>query len=106
MSAFLRELQDVYTESYPATMDLSSMARGQKVVTQGPHSYSKGGLPGVDPGQGNPSMPSVNIPYEAEEESTISKSLLYKHIGDLLEIKGNQTALEALTDLLVFIKKN
>lgn len=106
MSTFLRELQDIYTESYPATMDLSSMARGQKVVTQGLHSYSKGGLPGVDPGQGNPSMPSVNIPYEAEEESTISKSLLYKHIGDLLEVKGNQSALEALTDLLIFIKKN
>lgn len=106
MSVFLRELQDVYTEAYPATMDLSGMARGQRVVTQGPHSYSKGGLPGVEAGQGNPSMPSVNMPYEAEEESTISKSLLTNYITDLLEVKGEQTAMEALLDLLIFIKKN
>ena len=107
MSVFLRELQDVYTETaYPMAMDLSSMARGQRIPTQGPNSYSKDGLPGMQAGQGNPSMPSVNLPYEAEEESTISKNLLIKHITELLEVKGQQTATEALLDLLIFIKKN
>ena len=106
MSSFLRELQDVYTEAYPMTVDLSNMARGQRMLKQGPHSYPKDGLLGMQAGQGNPSMPSVNMPYEAEEESTISKSLLTNYITDLLEVKGEQTAMEALLDLLIFIKKN
>jgi hypothetical protein len=67
MSGFLRELQDVYTEAYPATMDLSSMARGQTNITQDNTSYYKGGLPGGGPNEG---MPTYTLPYEAEEEST------------------------------------
>lgn len=103
MSGFLRELQDVYTEAYPMLVDLSRMARGQSNITQGPHSYPKDGLPGGGPDEG---MPTYNLPYEAEEESSISKNLLISHITELLEVKGQQTATEALLDLLIFIKKN
>jgi hypothetical protein len=105
MSGFLRELQNVYNEGYGGDITYPPiMARGQKVPIRSNTSYY--GLPGTQPGQGNPSMPTVDIPYEAEEESTISKSILIKHITDLLEIKGEQTATEALLDLLIFIKKN
>lgn len=102
----LRELQAIYNESgYRG--DITNppvMVHGQKVPRQSNTSYL--GLPGVQPGQGNPSAPSVNMPYEAEEESTISKSLLTKYITDQLEVKGGQTASEALLDLLIFLKKN
>lgn len=105
MSGFLRELQNVYGESYRGDITYPPiMAHGQKVPVRGEPSYY--GVPGTQPGQGNPSMPTVTLPYEAEEESTISKSLLMKYITDLLEVKGNQTASEALSDLLIFIKKN
>jgi hypothetical protein len=80
------------------------MVKGQKVPMRSDTSYY--GLPGTQPGQGNPSLPTVNIPYEAEEESTISKSLLINYITELLEIKGEQTSTEALLDMLIFIKKN
>ena len=104
MSVFLRELQDVYTETaYPMLVDLPRMARGQTNITQGNPSYHKGGLPGGGPDEG---MPTYTLPYEAEEESTISKSLLINYITELLEVKGEQTAMEALLDLLIFIKKN
>jgi hypothetical protein len=105
MSGFLRELQDVYVEGYGGDITYPPiMARGQKVPVRSDTSYY--GLPGTQPGQGNPSMPTVDIPYEAEEESTISKSLLTNYIADMLETKGHQTAMEALIDLLIFIKKN
>jgi hypothetical protein len=103
MSGFLRELQDVYTEAYPAIVDLSSMARGQTNITQDKTSYYKGGLPGGGPDE---VMPTYTLPYEAEEESTISKNLLINYITELLEIKGEQTSTEALLDMLIFIKKN
>jgi hypothetical protein len=105
MSSF-RELQAIYTEGYTGG-DITYppiMVQGQRVPLRSNTSYY--GLPGTQPGQGNPSMPTVDMPYEAEEESTISKSLLTKHITDLLEVKGEQTATEALLDLLIFIKKN
>jgi hypothetical protein len=105
MSSFLRELQNVYNEGYGGDMTYPPiMVKGQKVPMRSDTSYY--GLPGTQPGQGNPSMPTVNIPYEAEEESTISKSLLINYITELLEIKGEQTSTEALLDMLIFIKKN
>lgn len=105
MSSFLRELQNVYSEGYGGDMTYPPiMVKGQKVPVRSDTSYY--GLPGTQPGQGNPSMPTVDIPYEAEEESTISKSLLTNYIADMLETKGHQTAMEALIDLLIFIKKN
>ena len=104
MSSF-RDLQAIYTESYGGDITYPPiMVQGQKVPQRSNTSYY--GLPGALPGQGNPSMPTVDIPYEAEEESTISKSLLTKYIIDLLEAKGGQTATEALSDLLIFINKN
>jgi hypothetical protein len=105
MSSFLRELQNVYNEGYGGDMTYPPiMVKGQKVPMRSDTSYY--GLPGTQPGQGNPSMPTVNMPYEAEEESTISKSLLINYITELLEIKGEQTSTEALLDMLIFIKKN
>jgi hypothetical protein len=105
MSSFLRELQNVYNEGYGGDMTYPPiMVKGQKVPMRSDTSYY--GLPGTQPGQGNPSMPTVNIPYEAEEESTISKSLLINYITELLEVKGEQTSTEALLDMLIFIKKN
>ena len=105
MSSFLRELQNVYSEGYGGDMTYPPiMVKGQKVPVRSDTSYY--GLPGTQPGQGNPSMPTVDIPYEAEEESTISKSLLTNYIADMLETKGHQTAMEALIDLLIFIKNN
>lgn len=104
MSSF-RDLQAIYTEAYGG--DITNppiMVHGQKVPQRSNTSYY--GLPGTQPGQGNPSMPTVDIPHEAEEESTISKSLLTKYIADLLEAKGGQTPNEVLSDLLIFIKKN
>ena len=107
MSGFLRELQMVYTDNgYRGDItNPPMMAKGQIMPVQSKASYF-GPLPGTQPGQGNPSMPTVDMPYEAEEESTISKSLLTNYIADLLETKGHQTAMEALIDLLIFIKKN
>ena len=107
MSGFLRELQMVYNEGgYRGDITNPPMtAHGQIMPVQSKASYY-GPLPGTQPGQGNPSMPTVDMPYEAEEESTISKSLLTNYIADLLETKGHQTAMEALIDLLIFIKKN
>jgi hypothetical protein len=108
MSSFLRELQDVYVEGYGGDMTYPPiMVRGQKVPMRSDISYY--GLPGTQPGQGNPSMPSVNIPYEAEEESVISKSILRSKITELLnqaEEKGMGYAFESLYDLLHFIDKN
>jgi hypothetical protein len=105
MSSFLRELQNVYNEGYGGDMTYPPiMVKGQKVPMRSDTSYY--GLPGTQPGQGNPSMPTVNMPYEAEEESTISKSLLINYITELLEVKGEQTSTEALLDMLIFIKKN
>lgn len=105
MSSFLRELQNVYNEGYGGDMTYPPiMVKGQKVPMRSDTSYYD--LPGTQPGPGNPSMPTVNIPYEAEEESTISKSLLINYITELLEIKGEQTSTEALLDMLIFIKKN
>jgi hypothetical protein len=108
MSSFLRELQNVYTEGYGGDITYPPiMARGQKVPMRSDISYY--GLPGTQPGQGNPSMPSVTIPYEAEEESVISKSILRSKITELLnqaEEKGMGYAFESLYDLLHFIDKN
>jgi len=105
MSSFLRELQNVYNEGYGGDMTYPPiMVKGQKVPMRSDTSYY--GLPGTQPGQGNPSMPTVNMPYEAEEESTISKTLLINYITELLEVKGEQTSTEALLDMLIFIKKN
>jgi len=105
MSSFLRELQNVYNEGYGGDMTYPPiMVKGQRVPMRSDTSYY--GLPGTQPGQGNPSMPTVNMPYEAEEESTISKSLLINYITELLEVKGEQTSTEALLDMLIFIKKN
>ena len=105
MSVFLRELQDIYTEGYGGDMTYPPiMVKGQKVPIRSNTSYY--GLPGTQPGQGNPSMPTVDMPYEAEEESTISKTLLTKYISELLETKALQPSSEALSDLLVFIKNN
>ena len=108
MSSFLRELQQVYTEGYGG--DITNppiMANGQRAAVRSNTSYY--GLPGTQPGQGNPSMPTVTIPDEAEDEAVISKSLLSKKISDLLmqaEDKGMHYALESLYDVLDFIKRN
>lgn len=108
MSSFLRELQNVYTEGYGGDITYPPiMVQGQKVPVRSNTSYY--GLPGTQPGQGNPSMPTVDIPHEAEEESTISKSLLKRRINDLLnqaEERGMGYASESLYDLLSFIDKN
>ena len=108
MSSFLRELQGVYTEGYGGDITYPPiMARGQKVPMRSDTSYY--GLPGTQPGQGNPSMPSVNLPYEAEEETTISKTLVKTKIMELLnqaEEKGMGYAIESLYDLLSFVDKN
>lgn len=108
MSSFLRELQNVYNEGYGGDITYPPiMARGQKVPMRSNTSYY--GLPGTQPGQGNPSMPSVNIPYEAEEEALISKIVLKNKINELLnqaEEKGMGYASESLYDLLSFIDKN
>ena len=108
MSSFLRELQDVYVEGYGGDITYPPiMARGQKVPIRSDTSYY--GLPGTQPGQGNPSMPSVNIPYEAEEESVISKSILRSKITELLnqaEERGMGYAFESLYEILHFIDKN
>jgi len=106
MSGF-RELQSVYLEGGYGG-DITNppiMVRGQKIPQPSNNSYNSG-LPGMVPGQGAPSTLTRNLPYEAEEESTISKPLLINYISDLFETKGNQTATEALLDLLIFIKKN
>lgn len=105
MSGFLRELQQVYSEGYGGDITYHPiMARGQKVPLRSNTSYF--GLPGSQPGQGNPSMPSVTIPDEAESEAVISKTLLSKYITELFEVRGEQPAAEALKDLLIFIKVN
>lgn len=108
MSTFLRELQNVYNEGYGGDMTYPPiMARGQKVPVRSNTSYY--GLPGTQPGQGNPSMPSVTIPDEAEDESVISKGLLKKKINELLnqaEERGMGYASESLYDILSFIDKN
>lgn len=108
MSSFLRELQNVYNEGYGGDITYPPiMVRGQKVPIRSDISYY--GLPGTQPGQGNPSVPPVTIPYEAEEESIISKLALKHKINELLnqaEERGMGYASEALYDLLSFIDKN
>lgn len=109
MSAFLRELQQVYIEGYRGDMSYHpKMASGQNALIRSNTSYY--GLPGSQPGQGNPSMPSVRIPDEAESETVISKSLIEKKVQDLLnqiEEEGlGREARDPLYDILSFIKKN
>lgn len=108
MSNFLRELQNVYNEGYGGDITYPPiMVQGQKVPVRSNISYY--GLPGTQPGQGNPSIPPVDIPFEAEEESVISKNLLRYKITELLhqaEEKGMGYAGEALYDLLQFIEKH
>jgi len=108
MSSFLRELQQVYGEGYIGDITNSpSMARGQRAVTASSTSYF--GLPGSQPGQGNPSSPMVTIPDEAAEDETISKSILNTKINELInhaEDAGvRYGAKDALIDVLALIKK-
>lgn len=108
MSSFLRELQQVYGEGYNGDItNFPNMASGQRAVTRSSTSYY--GLPGSQPGQGNPSAPMVTIPDEAAEDEAISKSLLRTKITELMqdaEDAGMNFAKEVLFDLLTFIKKN
>ena len=108
MSSFLRELQQVYNEGYIGDItNFPNMASGQRAVTRSSTSYY--GLPGNQPGQGNPSTPMVTIPDEASEDETISKSLLNSKITELMqyaEAENMKFAKDMLFDLLLFIKKN
>ena len=108
MSSFLRELQQVYNEGYIGDItNFPNMASGQRAVTRSSTSYY--GLPGNQPGQGNPSTPMVTIPDEAAEDETISKSLLNSKITELMqhaEAENMKFARDILFDLLLFIKKN
>ena len=108
MSSFLRELQQVYGEGYNGDItNFPHMASGQKAVTRSSISYY--GLPGSQPGQGNPSAPMVTIPDEAAEDETISKSILNSKITELMqyaEAENMKFAKDMLFDLLLFIKKN
>lgn len=106
-SNFLRELQQVYVaEDYRGDITNSPLyTHGVKTPTRSKISYD--GLPGNQPGQGNPSMVTASV-EQAEEQQMISKEVLKQKINDLMSNaseRGMDFATEALYDLLQFIEK-
>jgi hypothetical protein len=105
----LRELQSIYNEYYRGNdRDVHISALNQIPVTQSSTSYYKDGLPGVTPGQGQPSAPTTTIPDEAEDEDAhvVSRSVLRQEINNILETKGDKSLLEGMMELLIVIHKN
>lgn len=106
-SNFLKELQAVYVcEDYRGDITNPPLyINGVKAPTRSKTSYE--GLPGNQPGQGNPTMIGTSV-EQAEEQPMISKELIRNKINDLMQNaqdRGMDFATEALYDLLQFIEK-
>ena len=103
-SSVYADLRMIYENSLIGEPDFPKAAHNQRPYTQSKTSYSKGNMPGVTPGQGQPS--AIGIPVESEEDNMIPwsevQSTISKYLRDI--DPGMTYAENILQKLLVDLK--